>query len=169
MISLYHGLFARVLVDMDFSQPLLEKILAKMIDKESKLDVSFFVPISYENLPKFCMNFMAFTHDTVACKKGINMQTLQSDTQVKRLTSSIKWNRTMEPELRRNITGVTNKAASNYNVQRRSDAGHSDCTPAHNDLTDPVAPGQEQLVRALQPNNSADAAQHINSCIKEGQ
>lgn len=40
-ISLYHCLYARVLVDVDFTQPLTEKILAKMTDVESNLGSAF--------------------------------------------------------------------------------------------------------------------------------
>lgn len=47
-LSLYHGRYARVLVHVDFSQPPPERILAKLVDEESNIDISFFVPISYE-------------------------------------------------------------------------------------------------------------------------
>lgn len=69
MISLYRGLYARVLVDIDFMKPLSERILAKMIDNESGLDISFFVPITYERQPKFYCHCSVFTYETIGCKK----------------------------------------------------------------------------------------------------
>lgn len=70
-LSLYHGLYASVLVEIDFLQLRPERILAKLRDEKSKLDLSFFVPVSYEILPKFCMGCIAFTHDSTECKKDI--------------------------------------------------------------------------------------------------
>lgn len=61
----------RVLVDVDVSQPLPDKILEKMIDKDSQTYVIFFVPISYERLPRLCTNCEAFLHSTSECKKRL--------------------------------------------------------------------------------------------------
>lgn len=40
-LSLYHGTYARVLVDDYFSSSIPEKILAKLVDKENNIDISF--------------------------------------------------------------------------------------------------------------------------------
>lgn len=66
-LSLYHEMYTRVLIDVDLTQPLPEKILVKMIDKENNLDISFFVPVFYETIPKFCINCATFSHSTVDC------------------------------------------------------------------------------------------------------
>lgn len=42
-----------------------------MVDHDSNLDISFFVSITYERLPKFCIKYGVFTHKTVNCKKGL--------------------------------------------------------------------------------------------------
>lgn len=52
--NLYHDAYARVLVDVDFTQPLSEKNLTKMFDEDSNIDVNFSSPIQYEKLPNFC-------------------------------------------------------------------------------------------------------------------
>lgn len=63
-ISLYHGMYTRVLVDMDMLKPLTEKITAKLFDVEYSLDVSFFAPVTYETLPTYYTSCDAFTHLT---------------------------------------------------------------------------------------------------------
>lgn len=73
-LSHYHGTYARVLVDVDFTQPLPKRILAKMIDEKSNLDVIFFVPISYEKLPRFSESYLMFNHGMEGCKKSKNFQ-----------------------------------------------------------------------------------------------
>lgn len=52
--SSYHGAHARVLVSVDFTQSLPEKVLKKMFDKDNTIDIIFFVLIHYEKLLKFC-------------------------------------------------------------------------------------------------------------------
>lgn len=76
-ISLYHKLYARVFVDIDFTQPLPETILVKMIHEESKLNISRFVSIEYKKLPKFCSKCFVFSHKTSECKNGRNNFTRQ--------------------------------------------------------------------------------------------
>lgn len=71
-LSLYHGRFSRVLVDVDLSQTLPEQILVKMEDADSNLDVSFFVQISYESLPKYYSTCQNFTHTTEDCSRSTN-------------------------------------------------------------------------------------------------
>lgn len=72
--NFYHGTYVRVLVDVDFKQPLPGIIVAKMLDTKSNLYVSFFVMIIYEKLPGFCKNCLVFNHDRRYCKKNRNIQ-----------------------------------------------------------------------------------------------
>lgn len=52
-LSFYHGRYAKVLVDIDFTQPSPECIFAKMIDMENNIDMSFFMSVEYENFQNF--------------------------------------------------------------------------------------------------------------------
>lgn len=53
-INMYQGLYARVLVDVDISKRLPERILASLNNKRRNINKSsFFVKITYENLSKF--------------------------------------------------------------------------------------------------------------------
>lgn len=90
-LNLYCGMYARVLVDVDLTQPLPERILVKMIDIENRLDISFFVPVFYELLPKFCINCVAFTHSTDDCKIGVQLKDARPSNRygVQRLGNSI--------------------------------------------------------------------------------
>ncbi|WJX72821.1 hypothetical protein P8452_56661 [Trifolium repens] len=58
MLERTFGQFVRVLVDMDLSQTLRDKVLIE------RVGFAFFVDIDYENLPPFCTNFME-THINV--------------------------------------------------------------------------------------------------------
>lgn len=69
MVDMYHGMYVRVLVDIDFTHELPDKILVKMKHKESKIDESFFMGISYKKIPNFCQNCNVFSHDMVGCKR----------------------------------------------------------------------------------------------------
>lgn len=68
-MSLYHDMYARVLVDVDFSNLVPKKILAKIFVKESKVDISFLVHMSYKRLPKYCGNYQAFLHEFKDCRR----------------------------------------------------------------------------------------------------
>lgn len=59
-LNLYHGMYAHILVNVNMSRPLLEKILEKMIEAETNVDISFFVQIIYESMPKFCHHYNVF-------------------------------------------------------------------------------------------------------------
>lgn len=68
--SLYHDSYTRVLVDIDFSQPLIERILARMRDEDNRLDFNFFVGILHEKLVNFYTLCKIFNHATPDCRKG---------------------------------------------------------------------------------------------------
>ncbi|MCI18401.1 hypothetical protein A2U01_0039555, partial [Trifolium medium] len=57
------GHFARVLVDMDLSQTLRDKIIVE------RKGFAFFVEVEYENLPDFCNNCKMLGHHMGICKK----------------------------------------------------------------------------------------------------
>lgn len=54
MISLSHGMYARVLVEVDLVRPLQERILVAKEDSNNGNEIEFFVVIEVEKLPKFC-------------------------------------------------------------------------------------------------------------------
>lgn len=63
MLERTFGQFARVLVDMDLSQTLRDKVLVE------RIGFAFFVDIDYENLPHFCTNCKMIGHHIGICKK----------------------------------------------------------------------------------------------------
>lgn len=63
-----------VFVDIDFTQLRPDRMLTKLRDKRSKLDISFFIQITYEQLPKICVWCVAFTHDMEDYKKGSQLR-----------------------------------------------------------------------------------------------
>lgn len=68
-LSLYHGRYARILVDVDLFLALPEKILVKMIDVNNNLDIFFFIQVVYKTLPQFCTRCATFNHATMDCNK----------------------------------------------------------------------------------------------------
>jgi hypothetical protein len=56
------GHFARVLVDMDISQPLRYKVLVE------RVGYAFYVDLEYENLPPFCIHCKMVGHYLESCK-----------------------------------------------------------------------------------------------------
>lgn len=66
-LSLYQGQYARVLVDINMKNPLLERIIVKLQDENSGIDVSFYVMISYEKLPDFYAVCSTFNRSTEGC------------------------------------------------------------------------------------------------------
>ncbi|WJX83945.1 hypothetical protein P8452_66568 [Trifolium repens] len=60
------GHFARVLVDMDLSQPLRYKVLVE------RVGFAFYVDLEYENLPPFCSHCMMVGHFLENCKWNQN-------------------------------------------------------------------------------------------------
>ncbi|GAU35943.1 hypothetical protein TSUD_394910 [Trifolium subterraneum] len=67
------GQFARVLVDMDLSQPLRYKLLVE------RKGFAFFVEMEYENMPDFCNNCQVIGHHVDNCKRWNNDEELQTD------------------------------------------------------------------------------------------
>ncbi|MCH83360.1 DUF4283 domain protein, partial [Trifolium medium] len=61
------GQFARVLVEMDLSQPLHEGVWV------NRKGYSFFVEFEYENLPDFCNNCLVIGHHVDNCKRLANV------------------------------------------------------------------------------------------------
>jgi hypothetical protein len=57
------GQFARVLVDIDISQPLRNKVLVE------RKGFSFFVEIDYENVPDFCHACQVLGHHVDNCRR----------------------------------------------------------------------------------------------------
>ncbi|GAU42257.1 hypothetical protein TSUD_327350 [Trifolium subterraneum] len=63
MIERTFGQFVRVLVEMDLSQTLRDRVLVE------RKGFAFFVEIDYENLPQFCTNCKLIGHHVGICKK----------------------------------------------------------------------------------------------------
>jgi hypothetical protein len=57
------GQFARVLIDMDLSQPLRYKVLVE------RKGFAFFIDIEYENVPDFCSECQIIGHHVDSCKR----------------------------------------------------------------------------------------------------
>lgn len=80
-------------MDVDFLQLLPDHILARMWDEESNIDVSFFVPISYEKLPSFCRACRDFSHDASDSKKTQNLLNKGDETDGKNIRINLSASR----------------------------------------------------------------------------
>jgi hypothetical protein len=67
------GQYARVLVDMDLSQTLRDKVLVE------RKGFAFFVDLDYENLPDFCTHCKMVGHYVEICKKLHNHENYNND------------------------------------------------------------------------------------------
>lgn len=67
-LSLYHGLYARVLVEVDLSKPLPQKILVTKKDASNSNVFDFFVDIEVEKIPKFCECCQMIGHEMSNCR-----------------------------------------------------------------------------------------------------
>jgi len=76
------GQFARVLVDMDLSQPLKYNVLVE------RKGYAFFVDFDYENIPDFCNHCKAVGHHVRVCKKLKNVDAIENNKQGARNTAS---------------------------------------------------------------------------------
>jgi hypothetical protein len=65
------GQFARILVDMDLSQPLRFKVLVE------RKCFAFFVELEYENVPDFCNNCQVIGHHVDNCRR-LNMDEMRN-------------------------------------------------------------------------------------------
>jgi hypothetical protein len=65
------GQFARVLIDMDLSQPLRYKVLVE------RKGFAFFIDIEYENVPDFCSECQIIGHHIDNCKRWNNEEGIQ--------------------------------------------------------------------------------------------
>lgn len=61
--SSYLGLFARILLEVDFTKPLTRRILVTKKDLNICNEIEFFEKIDFENLPKFCEQCIIIGHD----------------------------------------------------------------------------------------------------------
>lgn len=60
--------------------------------------LDFFVPIPYEKLPRFCEKCVAFAHDTMDCKKSLNIPNIgEEDDGSMKNQSSKNWKKNMVP------------------------------------------------------------------------
>jgi hypothetical protein len=73
MMERTFGQFVRVLVDMDLSQTLRDKVLVE------RKGFAFFVELDYENLPDFCSNCKILGHNMHNCKKLISLEEEKQD------------------------------------------------------------------------------------------
>lgn len=62
-LNLYHGIFARVPVEIDCSYQHPGRILVQRKNKENKVEEDFFVNIRYKNLPQFCRKCCKFGNE----------------------------------------------------------------------------------------------------------
>lgn len=69
-LSLYHGLYARILVEVDLAKPITRRVLVTMKDASGDNEIEFFVEVVFENLPKFCEECKMVGHDVLGCKLG---------------------------------------------------------------------------------------------------
>lgn len=72
-LSLYHGLFARILIELDLAKPLARRVLVTKKDQDSCNEMEFFAEIELENLPKYCEQCRFIGHDAGSCRKDTNL------------------------------------------------------------------------------------------------
>lgn len=68
-INLFQGVYARLLVDVDISKWLPDKILATLKAEDKSFGVNFFVGVTYEYLPKFCSFCKLIGHGVMDYRK----------------------------------------------------------------------------------------------------
>lgn len=68
-ISLYHGLYTRILVEVDLSKTLTRRVIATKKDLHSCNKMEFFVDIYFDNVPKFCDQCKIIGHDDACCNR----------------------------------------------------------------------------------------------------
>ncbi|MCH87332.1 hypothetical protein A2U01_0008200, partial [Trifolium medium] len=84
MIERTFGQFVRVLVDMDLSQTLRDKVLVE------RKGFAFFVDLDYENLPHFCSNCKVIGHHVGICKKLIYVEEENNDKDAREIRKPVK-------------------------------------------------------------------------------
>lgn len=70
-INKFQGLYSRVLVDIDISKRLSERIFASLKNDKKDTNLNFFVTITYEKLPRFYRVYKALGRDENYCAKKI--------------------------------------------------------------------------------------------------
>lgn len=63
------AIYARNLVDVDCAGSLPKKLLVTVKCLEKKIDIDFFIMVSYEKVPKYCDFCSIIGHDNVTCRK----------------------------------------------------------------------------------------------------
>jgi hypothetical protein len=84
MMERTFGQFVRVLVDMDLSNPLRDKVLVE------RKGFAFFVDLDYENLPPFCSHCKVIGHHVGICKKLNYVDDCKIDKEVREKRKPIK-------------------------------------------------------------------------------
>lgn len=56
-LAVENGIYARILVDVDYTSTIPNRILVK------RKNINFFVEIEYKNLPMFCTNYVMIGHN----------------------------------------------------------------------------------------------------------
>jgi hypothetical protein len=82
------GQYARILVDMDVSQPLRSKVLVE------RKGYAFFVEVSYENLPDFCTHCRKIGHYVEICnniRREDNEEQIKAPAKKKKPTNTAKY------------------------------------------------------------------------------
>lgn len=68
-ISMNRELYARVLVDVDVSKRLPEKVLALLKTEKKDININFLVNFSFGKLTSFCAVCKAIGRDDMSCKR----------------------------------------------------------------------------------------------------
>lgn len=63
------GIYARVLVEVDFNNYILERILVKRRNPRTLAEEDFFVEVVYEKFLFFCTHFTVIGHEATSCRR----------------------------------------------------------------------------------------------------
>jgi hypothetical protein len=109
MLERTFGQFARVLVDMDLSQPLRYKVLVE------RKGFAFFVELEYENVPDFCNACQLIGHHVDNCKRWNKEDEVIHDNEVhKKKNPIVQQKKTYVPTKDGRVT--LNKVDENVNI-----------------------------------------------------
>lgn len=72
-LSLYHGMFARILVAVDLSKLLTRRVLVTMKEQTSGLDIEFFADVEFESIRKYCVHCNVIGHEAMECRNGARL------------------------------------------------------------------------------------------------
>lgn len=68
-ISLYQGIYARILIEVDMARPLPDRILITKRNQNNQNDFEFFVNLMYESLPKYYQQCGVIGHELKDCRR----------------------------------------------------------------------------------------------------